>query len=264
MFGIKHTAQELPVIAGKVRADQEKAPKQDLFWQRGQITIDLSTAAGRFELLIYTILSGAKVRRAILDQTFQALREAGLVNSVRLAQQNLQDKEKVKTILSCYYRALTSHVRKVQAIFAAGTTVEQQYAGDIGTLYTVAAGDSKNIIKGVREFAGINLQASWFCREMKLAGVWADLDQAVCLIVDPEIKVPLWYLGFAGVDSYFLRDVPLRECFQALERYFGGDPFPVLIKSRWYCQKGDSSLCKAQCSVFEVCQIRFQKSAGCF
>ena len=264
MFGIKHTTKELPVIAAKVRADQKRAPKQGLLWQRGQVKIDLSTAEGRFELLVYTILSGAKVRRTVLDQTFQELREAGLVNSIRLAQQDLQDKEEVKEVLSCNYRALTSHIRKIQAIFQAGINVEQQYSGDIGTLYAIAAGDSGSVIKRVREFAGINLQASWFCREMKLAGVWADLDRSICLIVDPEIKVPLWYLGFAGVDSYFLRDVPVRECFQALERYFGGDPFPVLIKSRWYCQKGDSSLCKGQCSVFEVCQIRFREPAGCF
>lgn len=265
MFALESYRRDLTAVAKDVLADWSRRPKPDGIWSKHKdLALDLSNPQGRFGLLIYAILSGARVRPSHLRRTFLELQEAHLVDSARLALGSELDKETVLGIFESRYRALTQYERKAEALLAVGKKVETEYAGDIGRLYSLCAGRAGEVLSAIRGFPGIDHQAYWFCREMKLEGIWPDLDNSACLAVDNEIKFPLWYLGFVGRGSYFIRDVSAEECLEAIQIYFAGDPLPLLYKSRSLCQYGDSQLCQQACSSSEECQVRFLKSAGCF
>ncbi|MBO8125622.1 MAG: hypothetical protein H0Z38_00105 [Firmicutes bacterium] len=264
MFGMAQDRRDLEETAARVYQDWQDSPKTGKVWTRtGDIELDLGTPLGRFELLIYAILSGAKVQVSTVDRTFSELRKRGLTKAANLAAVEGDRIESIISVFRRHYRALTSRQRKADALVEAGVRVLAECAGDIGGAFQLVGGDSDRLLDYIRGFSGIDLRAYWFCREMKQAGIWPKVSDSVCLAVDAEIKLPLWYLGFVGTDSYYLRDVSTKECLQAIQNYFHGNPFPLLVKSRHWCQKGDSRLCAGQCRVYEHCQIRFYRSAGC-
>lgn len=263
MFGIRSNCTDLMKIANLVIEDyqryhqpQQVFPLDDQRWQ-----INLTTADGCFELLLYAILLGAKVQQSVVSTTFWHLRQAGLTAINRLVEPGAVIK--VLSVLSRYYRALTPRQRKAESLVQAAVRVQSDYGGDIRQVYGRHHMDT-DVVTTLRQFAGIDQRAYWYCREMKYAGVWPDLDKKACLAVDNDVKIPLWFLGFVGADLFFLRDIRSSDCLKVVSDYFAGDVLPLVALARRGCHFGDSDLCQTRCSVFEMCQVRFEKPAGCF
>lgn len=261
LFGIRSDQAQLTTIAGIIREDYQRYPRpQQVFVLDRSKQINLGTAEGCFELLLYAILLGAKVQQSVVSTTFWHLRQAGLTRLERLKP---GAEAEVLAVLSHHYRALTPHRRKAAALVQAAERIRSGYHGDIRELYGRER-RAADLVARLRQFPGIDRRAYWFCREMKYAGVWPDLDQRACLAIDHDVKIPLWFLGFVGADRFFLRDIRSVDCLKVIDTYFGGDVLPLVALARRGCRVGDSDLCRARCAVFAMCQVRFDKSAGCF
>ncbi len=219
------------------------------------VEIELTTAQGRFELLVLALLHAARVREHIAEVTFLELRRRGLLELARIARWAPEDLAEMGEVLRDSYKALADKNRKMEAIFHNARILRDRFAGDLENACTPGKVAPEATIRALQGFWQIKDKAYWICREMRRHGVWRDLDPAACHAVDLHVKLALWRLGFVGWDASHLGEVSSRDCQEALKRYFV-DSLLVYLQGSRLCSRWNPSLCRRSCQVIDFCRWR--------
>lgn len=215
------------------------------------VEIDLGGEQGRFELAALAILCGAKVKESVAYDTFNALRERGLLRMDTVCEASPEDREAMEGILKERYRALTHKGQKVAAVIEAARKIRADYQGDLARVRQ--GEDWRATLTALQAFPHIKSRAFWICRELRRHGVWPGLDHRACSAVDTSVKLALWRTGFVGREALFLRDIPASACLAAIDTYFDGNSLPAFYQGERLCRRNDGATCETACRVRKDC-----------
>lgn len=269
---LEHVAQEARALAedgsdGTVRetsTEREIAQRLIHFWDQVSLTptlsvgshsVDLATAQGRWELLVLAILKGARVRDQVVIDTFGALKDEGLLDYVRTITNPHVHRESVLAVLHKEYRALVRKEVKADAIVHNAQRLEQEWQGDLNTLYERYYNDDQVLLTELRSFQQIDRMALWICRTMRLHGVWPHVGAQACRYHDKYTRLPLKRLyGLCGADSH--DSMALEEHWQDLtDRLFYGDLCTLYLQGFHLCNQNDIDVCLSECPAASWCSF---------
>lgn len=219
------------------------------------LVIDLGNPEGRSEMLAFATLLAARTREGVAEQTFLALRAAGLLRPERLAAGDASDRQAVLTILRTEYRAVVDKESKMTALFNNQSRLKSEWAGDLHNIYLDHIGDDIGLIKALQSFSHLKRRALWLAREMKVQGVWPTLGTQATEFNDSHVRRVLDRLGFTRTDSHNSWEVARRECEQIVQDWFAGDVIPLYLHGSRLCVHDDPGVCAAQCPVRASCSF---------
>lgn len=225
------------------------------------VTIDLTNAQGRWELVVLALLLAARVSEAVAEYAFVLLREGGLLSFGRVLAQTPVDMIRMREILEAEYRALIDRSCKISAIYSNARLLEQSYRGDLQNAYLQhthqgAACDGKsaslNLLRSLRQLHQINNRAAWICRTMAEAGLWVNLPPEATAYYDRHVRCALYRLGL--IDDTSVSGAVSNNSEVAVRELFGGDTIPLYRMGRFLCLPADPDLCTAKCAVTRFCR----------
>jgi hypothetical protein len=256
-------------ILAKLCTEEYATPKR---YTGMNVTIDLTTQQGRWELVVLALLLAARISETVAEHTFHLLRECGLLVFDRVLKQGLADVTQTQEILQTEYRALINRNRKVMAIYANAKWLKEHYQGDIQNIYdscfnvtTTQSEDAadlyeeeatsagKELTRCLRQLHQIDNRARWICRVMKEAELWPLVPVESTIYFDRHVRCVLQRQGL--VSSGPLKD-QLQDAEDAIGYLFGGDTIGLYRLGKYLCQKHDPALCKEKCCLYESCGYR--------
>lgn len=234
------------------------------------ITIDLTTQQGRWELVVLALLLAARISESVVERTFQLLRESGLLEYERVLIQRLTDVTQTQEILQAEYRALINRNRKVMAIYSNAKWLADYYDGDIQRIYDscypeedvddptmateeAAADAASELIRRLRKLQQIDSRARWISRVMLEAELWPQVPVAATVYFDRHVRCVLQRLGVIATGQ--LQD-QLHAAEEAIEALFNNDTIGLSRLGKYVCQKHDPVLCAQKCCLYEYCSYR--------
>lgn len=217
----------------------------------GSLTVDLSSAQGRWELLVLAVLRGARVRERSVEDTFTALAERGLTDLERLAAAEPKTEAELSDVFATHYRALTSRQAKVEALMANANLLKSEYDGDLHNLYLAHKDNPEAIIKALQRFKQVGQVAYWICRTLKVHGIWPDLGPEATQYLDRHTDLPLERLG---VRAPFDEQRPGSTTTRFAAAHLAGDTVPLYLQGLLLCSKEDVSTCRFECALAPECR----------
>lgn len=216
----------------------------------GDHEIDLATPQGKWELLILAVLKGARVRDAVVQETFLALVERGLTDLELLASRSSAVRAAVAEVLRETYRALGRKEAKVEALMENAARVVEEYGGDLDRLYHRTGGDDAALIRELQRFKQVGAVAHWYCRTLKVHGVWPDVGGEATRFFDRYTDMPLVRLGLIGEDE---AGPPARLGERFVDLYLDGDATPLYLQGLLLCSQNRPVVCLAECPLHSRC-----------
>ncbi len=215
----------------------------------GDARIDLSTAEGRWELLVVAVLLGARVSDGVVQQTFARLREAGLTDPYRLAESPEHAKEALRKIFDAHYRALGSKEGKIDALIYNAKRIVECWQGDLNAIYLqaaiddggeepVAPVDEEALIRALQSFRHVKQLAFWVCRTLKAHGIWRDLSDWATGYHDRYTRLPLERLKLLKPGNLEMPNVGVM---------------PLYLQGLNLCAQNDIKTCLAECPAYLSC-----------
>lgn len=248
-----HTTDRFAQVAQQLRTAWRHGAGTSRF-VAGPVSIDLATPQGRWELLVFAILAAARVQEHVVQCTWIALHEAGLLEPTRLANASRGDKMALKRILSQTYRALISKDAKADALMRGARHLLDQWGGDLNNIYHAHAGDDVALLEAIREFRQLHLGASWLCRVMQCHGQWPSVGPLATQHIDVHVRRVLLRLGMLEPASIWSEY--RNACLHLIDTHFGGETAPLYLQGRELCQAEDVKVCQTRCSVYAWCVYR--------
>ena len=249
--------------AGATATQREIAQRLRRFWagvsmspvlEVGGIRVDLRTAQGRWELMVFAVLTGARVREEVAVKTFRALRQKGLLRFEVLATDE-DARAGVHEVFQRHYRALADRPAKADALVENARRLVDEWQGDLNNLYLASLKDG-GLVRELQRFAQIDRMALWICRTLKVRGIWPAAPREDCLYVDRSVRLPLERLplGYGG-----LEEERSRRALELIEELFEGDVLPLHLQGASLCAQDDVETCLGECPVAPWC--RFPREA---
>lgn len=228
----------------------------DGFYRGNSLVIDLKSVEGRAQMLVLANLLGARATDSVAEETFLALGEAGLLEWERLTAGSSEDRKRALEILRTTYRAVADKQQKVEAIYRNQALLAYKWSGDLNNLYAEQKQNGALLIAELQNFGHIRQRAYWLVREMKVAGVWPDVDPTVTAYYDVHVRRTLSRFGLIRSDESFgPRAASLEECEAVVNRWFGGDVLPLYLHGSRLCIHADRNVCAGSCPVKENCSF---------
>ena len=216
----------------------------------GSLTIDLGSPEGRWQLLLLAVLRGARVRERVVEETFVAIVESGLSDIRQLALGTPAIRAGLIEVLAEKYRALGHREAKADALMANAALLQEEYEGDLHTLYLAHRGEPEALIRALQRFKQIGQVAYWICRTLKVHGVWPDLSPAATQFFDRYTDLPLRRLGLMpGLEEERSGSGVMRF----VTKYFQGDVIPLYLHGLVLCSQDRVSICHAECPLVAEC-----------
>ncbi|MFO7318111.1 MAG: hypothetical protein FWJ64_01240 [Limnochordia bacterium] len=223
---------------------------RDPIFTAGGVEIDLTTAHGKWQLLMLAVLKGARVREAVVYRTFAGLVERGLDRLEKLAADSAFTREELEEVLARRYRALTRREAKVEALVENAARLLREYGGDLDRLYAAAGGDSQALVRALQEFKQMGVTAHWLCRVLKHHGIWPGAGPEATRYFDRYTELPLQRLGLVAGGAGGGRGGGAAKFVDA---YLGGDTLPLYRHGLFLCSRDDAALCRAECPFHRLC-----------
>ena len=216
----------------------------------GSQEIDLATVDGKWQLLILAVLRGARVRETVVEETFEALVKNGLTGIERLASGTAEVRAGLAGVFAAKYRALGHRAAKVDALVANAALLLEEYGGDLDRLYAQSMGDASALIHKLQRFRQVGLTAHWFCRVLKIHGIWPGVSAEATRYFDQYTDLPLERLGLVEPGE---TSKPMRLTARFVDAYLDGDTTPLYLHGLHLCSQNRASVCVAQCPLSEWC-----------
>lgn len=217
----------------------------------GPVTVDLATAEGRWQLLILAVLRGARVRERVVEETFVALVARGLTDLRRLALGGPSTKTQLLEVFAAHYRALGHREAKVEALMANAALLQNEYGGDLHSLYLASPGEPDALIKALQRFKQVEQVAYWICRTLKVHGIWPDLGPEATQYFDRYTDLPVERLGLrSSFDDERAGTAAMRFAARRLQ----GDPVPLYLHGLILCSQNEISICRSECPLAPECR----------
>lgn len=248
------------------RQKEEVARRLKVFWegvslepnlQVGRCDIDLTSTQGRFELLILAVLMGARVSQRVIDDTFEALKDKGLLDLEVLATATPGTRSDLEAIIQERYRALTSKAAKVDALLYNASHLQRNWRGDLNTIYDTHKGDPTQMLRALRQFRHISRMALWICRTMCAHGIWKDIDPSLTWYFDRASNLPLRRLGYVSGDGDTQRYADLQA---VISDFFDSELLYLYLHGTVLCSLDDIDTCWSRCPVATWCSYPQQPS----
>lgn len=259
---------EAPLSFPQAEQDPEKALRGDpgeiaeklaAFWHGvtlgpklsvGPVTVDLSTAEGRWHLLVLAVLRGARVRERVVEETFAALIQRDLIDFGRLVRADHATKSRLLSVLSQTYRALGNREAKVEAFIANAAILQREYAGDLHNVYLAVQGEATPLIQSLQRFKQVGRVAYWICRTLKVHGIWPDVGAEATQFLDRSTDLPLQRLGIVDKDQ---EERSGRAALRFVVQHLRGDVTPLHLQGLVLCSQGEAAVCLSECPLASRC-----------
>ncbi len=221
------------------------------------VTVDLTSAQGRWELLVLALLRAARVNEAVANRTFATLKREELLCLRELSAESTALRMRIDAVFESRYRALGRREDKVNALFKNAKLLVDRWDGDLSNLY-VAAGDDRELIRLLQEFHQVKRIALWVVRTLRVHGVWVDAGVSASAYMDRWVRLPESRLGLSdaphGGDE---RSAPIQTELTAamVNELFNGDVLPVFLQGYSLCAQNDPEVCLAECPVASWCSF---------
>lgn len=216
----------------------------------GPVAVDLSTAHGKWQLLILAVLRGARVLESVVHETFAHLVEDGLDGLERLAAGEPGTRESLRRVFAAKYRALGRREAKVEALLENASLLMREYGGDLDRLYHRTGGESQSLIQELQRFKQIGLTAHWLCRVLKIHTVWPDVGAAATRYFDRYTDLPLERLGLVAPEE---SGRSARRAARFVDVYLEGETTPLYLHGLHLCSKSSVVVCAAGCPFSTWC-----------
>lgn len=230
------------------------AYKPPSVFESGDVAFDLATPEGRSRLLVFAVLSAAKLREGVAERAFLALEAAGLLSPDRLRQAEPSDQGLALNILQSEYKALISKAAKVNAIYANQRLLDEVWGGDLSDIYLTFCGDDAALISALQQFAQMKSRAYWLCRELKAHGIWTEVGPEASLFVDVDVRRAMHNLGLVRPDASSY-EATREACEEVIRNDFGGDVLPLYRHGRQLCAGASFERCLSKCPVMSACSV---------
>lgn len=248
------------VAGALVRFWSQQAPPRTL--QRYGEAIDAGRPAGRWELLALTILMGAPVRRASVEETFCELRREGLLDLRAAAAARPDWCEAVDRVMARSYRGPVRKDLQRQRLAGAARALLERWHGDLNNLYAEAGRSPEQAVRQLRRsFVGIDRLASWLVRELGRLGAWPGAHRhPAAFYADEHLRQAAARLRLAAP--------PFRggELEALVQRHFGGDSSILSGHGRELCATQNVGVCLSRCPVARHCNgwggLAFKRDTG--
>lgn len=222
----------------------------------GGESVNLSTAQGRWELVVLAILSGARIRDEVIAETFRTLRRRGLLRLEVLLRP--EARQEVHNVFQRHYRALGDRRAKAEALVENARYLVERWNGDLSNLYLAARERGSGLVPELRKLAQIDRMALWICRSLKVRGIWPEVSNEECRYVDRSVRLPLERLPVGYGDEN--GEERARRALALVDALFEGDILPLHLQGESLCAQDDVVTCLGECPVAPWC--RFPKEGG--
>lgn len=255
------------VARALVRLWSRRPPVSTL--QRYGEAIDVTTPAGRWQLLALAVLLGAPVRRESAEETFCQLRRQDLLQPHLVAEAPPGWREAADAVMARLYRGPVNRVRQRERLTRAARVLQERWGGDLDGLYREAEkrpDQAATLLR--RSFEGIDRLAAWLVREMGRLGAWPGAHRhPAAFFADPFLREAAANLGLleaaagGGVEPA-ARDFPGGHGAAGQEaglrwvvaHHFQWDSTVLSSHGREFCHARNAAVCLSRCPVARYCR----------